>query len=190
MQCLIAPPCEWLVTADEVNLDRFHNRIRKVCALGRTWLALVTASMGLYLVLPDRGLAENNQGSGIKLVGTYAFRDSGQVTVTLPGSTTPTVLPLEAAGRTTFFANGTLSGLVSFSLGGTIFKMVPLTGTFTVNGDGSVSETFTQLTPPGLTLTFIAYPTPDGNTVTFVETDPGSTVSGISTRGLPTGDQQ
>ena len=47
------------VTADEVNLDRFHNRIRKVCALGRTWLALVAASVGLYLVLPDRGLAQS-----------------------------------------------------------------------------------------------------------------------------------
>ena len=50
------------VTADEVNLDRFHNRIRKVCALGRTWLVLITACMGLYLLLPNRGLAQNNQG--------------------------------------------------------------------------------------------------------------------------------
>jgi hypothetical protein len=47
------------VTADEVNLERFHNRIRKVWALGRTWLALVAASVGLYLVLPDRGLAQS-----------------------------------------------------------------------------------------------------------------------------------
>ena len=52
------------VTADEVNLDGFHNRIRKACALGRTWLALVTASMGLYLVLPDRGLAQNENDQG------------------------------------------------------------------------------------------------------------------------------
>ena len=30
--------------------------------IARRWLVLVTASMGLYLVLPDRGLAQNDQG--------------------------------------------------------------------------------------------------------------------------------
>jgi hypothetical protein len=145
--------------------------------------------MSLYLVLPDRGLAQNNQGSGIKLVipnGTYAFRDSGYVTDPNTGN----LLPLEAAGQETYFANGTLSGLVSFSLGGTIFKMVPLKGTFTVNADGSQSQTVTQLAPPGFTLHFDGWITPDGNTITFVATDPGSVVSGIATRGSPTGDQQ
>ena len=54
--------------------------------IARRWLVLVTASMGLYLVLPERGLAQNNQGQndqGINLVvpkGAYAFRDTGQVT--------------------------------------------------------------------------------------------------------------
>jgi hypothetical protein len=39
------------VTADEVNLDRFHNRIRKVCAL-----------VAATLILPALAYAQNNQG--------------------------------------------------------------------------------------------------------------------------------
>jgi hypothetical protein len=41
------------VTADEVNLDRFHNRIRKVCALvaGRSKVYLSAATMILIVTL-------------------------------------------------------------------------------------------------------------------------------------------
>ena len=92
------------------------------------------------------------------------------------------LLPLQGAGQETFFANGTITGLVSFSVGGTVFSRVMLTGTFTVNGDGSVSETLTQIGGPGRTLDFVAYLTPDGNTMTFVETDPGTIVSGFAKR--------
>jgi hypothetical protein len=55
-----------------------------------------------------------------------------------------------------------------------------LKGTFTVNGDGSVSL---SLTTPSETINFDAYFTPDGNTFTFVETDRGRNVSGFATRG-------
>jgi hypothetical protein len=50
------------VTADEVNLDRFHNRIREVRLIAGTWLASVTVSLGLYLGLTVCGLAQNDQG--------------------------------------------------------------------------------------------------------------------------------
>ena len=93
------------------------------------------------------------------------------------------MVPLQAAGQETFFANGKITGLVSFSYGGTIFSHVRLKGSFTVNGDGSVSQTVTQLDNPGLTLDFVAYLTPDGNTMTFVNTDTGTIVSGFATRG-------
>jgi hypothetical protein len=72
---------------------------------------------------------------------------------------------------------------VTFSIGGTVFSHVRLKGTSTVNADGSVSETETQLDSPGLKLHFDDYPTPDGNTITFVATDSGTIVSGFDTRG-------
>ena len=174
------------VTADKkVNLDGFHSPIRKLRVIARTWLALVTVSLGLYLGLPVCGLAQNNQGQngqGAKPGaphGTYAFQDSGYVPAVPPATG---LVPLQAAGQETFSDNGTITGLVSFSYGGTIFRLVRLKGTFTVNKDGSVSTTLTQLDPPGLTLDFDAWLTPDGNTMTFVNTDTGTIVSGFSTR--------
>src|SRR6516162_254206 len=169
------------VTADEVNLERIHYSFRNVCAL-----------LAATLILPALAYAQNNQGNGpgINLVvpnGTYAVRDSGYVFFP-PGSTT--LVPIAAAGRTTFIptgttnglVTGTTSGLVSFSFNGQIQRRIATRGTFTVNADGSVSLTETQLGGPGLTLNFDAYPTPDGNTITFVATDAGSIVNGIETR--------
>jgi len=73
---------------------------------------------------------------------------------------------------------------VTFSIGGQVFSGITLAGTFTVNADGSVSETFEQTSGPLMvTLHFTAYLTPDGNTSAFVATDPGSVVSGVATRG-------
>ncbi len=166
--------CKYLYTR-KMNLPLFHNRICKVCSL-----------VAATLILPTLAYAQNNQGDGRFGIkpgipsGTYAFQDSGYVPPT-PGATT--LVPLEAAGRLTFFANGTTSGLVTFSIGGTVFSHVRLKGTFTVNADGSVSETETQLDSPGLKLHFDDYPTPDGNTITFVATDSGTIVSGFDTRG-------
>jgi len=51
--------------------------------------------------------------------------DSGQVTP--PGSTTP--LPLAGAGLTTYFPNGTISGVVTYSLGGQVSVGVTLADT-------------------------------------------------------------
>ena len=59
---------------------------------------------------------------------------------------------------------------------------VTIHGTWTVNPDGSVSETEIQTGGPGLTLHFKDYPTLDGSTIYFVQTDPGSIVSGTDTR--------
>jgi hypothetical protein len=177
------------VTADEVNLDRFHNRIRKVMrSIVRRWLALVSVSLGLYLGLPVCGWAQNHQGQhdrgpGIKPGvpnGTYVFHITGLIPPT-PGATT--LVPLAAVGRTTYFPNGTDSGVTSFSINGQVLTGVTFKGTFTVNADGSVSETDQQTSPPGLLLHFILYFTPDGNTDTLIQTDPGTIASGIGTRG-------
>ena len=147
------------------------------------------------LILPALAYAQNNQGddqgnAGFAIPnGTYSFRDDGQVTVTPPGSSTPITLPIAAAGRITFIPTGTMNGLVIGKTSGVLTASIngqisPITikGTFQVNKDGSVFETEQQTGGPNALLHFTDYPTPDGNTITFVATDSGSIVSGIDTR--------
>jgi hypothetical protein len=90
------------------------------------------------------------------------------------------------AGRVTHFANetnGTESGVATASVNGQL-QTTTFTGTLTVNPHGvSWSETVTQTSPPSLTLHYILYPAPDGNTINEVETDPGTTAAGVLTRG-------
>jgi len=81
-----------------------------------------------------------------------------------------------------------LGGVASFSFGGEVFSGVTLAGTFTVNADGSVSATTKNSL--GEVLHLILYPTPDGNAIAFVQTDPGSITNGVLTRGTPTRDEQ
>jgi hypothetical protein len=156
-----------------MNPPLFHNRICKVCSL-----------VAATLILPTLAYAQNNQGNepGINLGipnGTYVSHITGLIPPT-PGATT--LVPLAAVGRVTYFANGTTSGVTSFSIGGQVQTGVTFVGTFTVNADGSVSETDKQTSGPGLLLHFSLYSTPDGNTLTFVQTDPGTIASGVETR--------
>jgi hypothetical protein len=155
----------------------------------RRWLVLVTASLGLYLGLPVCGLAQNDQGQndqgpGIKLGvpnGTYVFTITGYLAA--PAIPSNNQVPLAAAGRETYFANRTTSGVTTFSIGGQVQSRVTFAGAFTVNADGSVSETDTQTSGPGQVLHFDVYPTPDGNTLTTIQRDLGATATGFLTRG-------
>jgi hypothetical protein len=180
------------VTADEVNLDRIHNRIRKVCAL-----------VAATLILPTLAYAQNNQGDdqgdgrhgihpGVPN-GTYVGTESGWTPSFTP-TQHPVVdgqVPVAEAGRETFIPTGTTNGLAfgttsgvsAFSAGGQVFTGVTFAGTFTVNADGSVSATSTILTPFQETLHFILYPSTDGNTIAFVQIDRGATINGVMTRG-------
>jgi hypothetical protein len=98
-------------------------------------------------------------------------------------------VPLAVAGRVTHFANGTESGVATASVNG-VLSTVPFKGTLTLNPDGvSWSETVIQTSPPFFTLHYILYPTPDGNFINEVETDPGTTAAGVLTRGSPTEDE-
>jgi hypothetical protein len=147
-----------------MNIPLFH----KVCILAA-------------ILLPSLAFAEDTEGDAIRPGvpnGTYVFQDSGVVP-----SPSGTLVALGGAGKLTFFPNGTTSGVVSFSAGGIIFSRVVLKGTFVVNPDGSVLETETQHGGLNITLHFDDYVSPDGNTITFVGIDAGSTVSGVSTRG-------
>ena len=167
------------VAADEVNLDRFHNRIRKVCAL-----AVVT------LIFPALAYAQNNQGNGGSGIpkGTYVFNITGFFPPA-PGAFVAAVV------RTTYTPNatgtgGTTRSVASYSIfGGQLFTGVTVTGTFTVNKDGSLSETYTQTSSPFQTLHFISYPSPDAKTIAILQTDPGAVTSGVGTRGSTQNEQ-
>jgi hypothetical protein len=181
------------VTADSIKHELYAKKQSSLWRLTICGFCKVCSLVAATLILPAMAHAQNNQGnggSGINLVvpnGTYAVRDSGYVFFP-PGSTT--LVPIAAVGRTTFIptgttnglVTGTTSGLVSFSFNGQSQSRIAVRGTFTVNADGSVSVTETQLGGPGLTLHFDDYPTADGNTIMFVATDPGSIVNGVSTR--------
>ena len=143
--------------------------------------------MGLYLVLAaDRGLAQDDQGikPGVPN-GTYASHVTGYV----PAGPSGPLVPLAAAGNITYSADGTTNGVFTASINGQV-STFPVHGTWTINPDGSISETDVQAGGPGLTLHFRGYPTLDGNTITFVQTDTGSIASGIGTRGSPAGNEQ
>src|SRR5215472_14947240 len=156
------------------------------------WLVLVTASMGLYLLLPDRGLAQNNQGQNPTVTpgapidaginGTYSVHITGYVGL-------PSLIPLAVAGRVTHFINGdrgTERGVATTMVNGqkitTTFE-----GTLKLNPDGVswseiVNQTSTTSPPLLKGLTFILYPTPDGNIINEVETDGGTVAAGVLTR--------
>ena len=164
----------------KMNLPLFHNCIRKVCAL-----------VAATLILPTLAYADNNRdddhGDGRPGVpnGTYAFTNSGWVPA--HANQHPFVdgqVPLAGAGRWTFFADGTTSGASAFTAGGQVFS-ITFAGTFTPNGDGSFSATvtITSINPP-FTATdhFLLYPSPDGNTIGWLGTDPGETTNGVLTR--------
>jgi hypothetical protein len=71
--------------------------------------------------------------------------------------------------------------LGTFSAGGQVFS-ITFKGTFTPNGDGSFSAIINILTPFQVTVHYTFYPSPDGNTVAFVQTDLGNTENGVLTR--------
>ena len=126
------------------------------------------------LILPALAYAQNNQGDdqgdvrpGIKPGipnGTYVSHITGLVPAIPPATG---LAPIGAIVRLTYFPNaimsgGITSGVASFSVGGTVLTGVPIAGTFTVNGDGSVTEIDTQTSGPGLTLHLFCtlHPTP------------------------------
>lgn len=145
----------------------------------RKGLALSLAAaglMGLCLALPGRGRAQANAAAGVPAGiprGTYAFSNAGY-NVDSSGN----LIPNAVAGWETFFANGTTRGVTSTAVKG---QAVQRRGTYTGNPDGTVSETVTYA--QGVVLHFDDFPTPDGNTVAYVQTDAGAIASGVYTRG-------
>jgi hypothetical protein len=160
-------------------------RLGKLLAFAGAVIGLGT-TLGLPEVLADRAFAQDDQGikPGVPN-GTYASHVTGYV----PAGPSGPLVPLAAAGNITYSADGTTNGVFTASINGQV-STFPVHGTWTINPDGSISETDVQAGGPGLTLHFRGYPTLDGNTITFVQTDTGSIASGIGTRGSPAGNEQ
>jgi hypothetical protein len=87
------------VTADNVNVERIHNRIRRVCAL-------VTAT----LILPSLSYAQNNQGDNNQ--GDDLFSNNG-LSYLITITNAPDTQPLMARGVLTFHADHTVSSILS-----------------------------------------------------------------------------
>jgi len=103
------------VTADNVNVERIHNRIRRVCAL-------VTAT----LILPSLSYAQNNQGDNNQ--GDDLFSNNGlSYLITITTDTQAFV----ARGVLTFHADHTVSSILTGQGQPTvIFQGQKLTGSF------------------------------------------------------------
>jgi hypothetical protein len=142
-------------------------------------LSLATGFMGLCVTLPDRAMAQSDMVSCVHvgpLKGTYVYSYTGY-NVDSSGN----LIPFAVAGRATFSTNGTLSGeSTTATKGQAVASKVPYTGTYTVNADGSVSETDTDAN--GVVSHYDDFPSCDGNTITYGETDSGVISSGIETR--------
>jgi hypothetical protein len=183
------------VTADSIKHELCAKKQSSLWRLTIFGFCKVCSLVAATLILPALAYAQNNQGDdqgdgrpGIKPGipnGTYVSHITGLVPAIPPATG---LAPIGAIVRLTYFPNaimsgGITSGVASFSVGGTVLTGVPIAGTFTVNGDGSVTEIDTQTSGPGLTLHFILYPTPDANTIAILETDTGTIASGVETRG-------
>lgn len=100
------------------------------------------------------------------LKGKYIFSDTG---VTIVGSKQ---IPFADAGQETYDGNGHVRGVSTQSINGKISRLVTYSGTYTVTSQCIGTYTVTDTT--GFTSHFDQFIAPDGNKITYVETDPGT----------------
>ena len=101
------------------------------------------------------------------LHGTYLVAGSG----TIVG-----LGPISAVGEVTFDGGGNSIATYTASVNGTIHKGVTVVGTYTVNPDCTASHAESD----GSHYDYVV--APDGNAVTWIETDPGTVVTGTEVR--------
>lgn len=101
------------------------------------------------------------------LRGTYLVAGSG----TIVG-----LGPISAVGLVSFDGHGNSTATYTASVNGTINKGVTVTGTYTVNPDCTATHSESD----GSNYNYVV--APDGNTVTWIETDPGTVLSGTEVR--------
>ena len=87
--------------------------------------------------------------------------------------------PIAFAGMETYDGEGHVQGQLTQSINGAISR-VTYSGSYTVTPECVVTYTITDST--GVTTHFDEFVSPDGNEITFVQTDPGSILSGSERR--------
>jgi hypothetical protein len=148
-------------------------------------LPLATGLVGLALALPDRGAAQEagvhaGTATGINvgtLKGTYVFSGTGYIVDPSGKNQAPFAL----AGWEILYGNGAGRGVSTTTTKDGVQHRVAYTASYSVNADGSVTETDTD--ENGEVSHVDEFPLPDGSAFTWVVTDPGMILSGIETRG-------
>ena len=127
------------VTADEVNLDRFHKRIRKACALvaGRSKVYLSAATMILILTLVVPASAQKQVSFSGAIQGLEIDTPTGPNTLSVQGSTTGMATHL---GQFQLIYHLMVNTMTGQGTGGTA-------NLFNANGDSISMTFFGQLTP-------------------------------------------
>lgn len=107
--------------------------------------------------------------------GTYNYSYAGY---SVKGRT---ITRVAIAGLDHFNGDGTLSGISTAAIEGQKpQRLLKYTGTYKVNRDCTMSETETDET--GTVFHYDDFTTPDGSTISFVETDPNEVFSGTERR--------
>jgi hypothetical protein len=88
-------------------------------------------------------------------------------------------IPIANAGMETFDGKGAVEGRYTQSVNGEISRAT-YSGTYTITPECVVTYTITDST--GATSQFDEYVSPDGDELTFVQTDPGFVISGSERR--------
>lgn len=128
------------------------------------------ASLALAIItfaLAPQALSSQCPLGNATLHGSYSLIGPG----TIVG-----VGPVTAVGVETWDGQGNTFATYTASVNGTIYTGVTVTGTYSVNPDctGSAAEA------DGTHYNFVV--SPDGNNVTWIETDAGTVISGTETR--------
>ena len=180
------------VAADSIKHELYANKQSSLGSLRIFGFCKMCSLLAAFLILPALAYAQNNLG---RPHGVYTFNITGLIPLE-PGAVP---LPVAAVTRITYTTNaagtaGSTVGVASYSVNtspiATIFLNVPVTGTFTVQADGSLLETYFQQGPPNQILHFLSYPSPDANSIVILETDTGTVASGVGTRGQNQQNQQ
>jgi hypothetical protein len=112
------------------------------------------------------------------LQGTYAW-NAQSVQLAANGAAS-TQVPFAVAGVETFDGQGHSRGFFSQAVNGKISSRIAFTSRYTTNPDCTGTETITDAT--GAVSHFDQYTVPTGSRLTFAETDPGVTSSGVEVK--------
>ena len=133
----------------------------------------------LAMTLAPHCLMAQNEGfcTQATLKGAYVMSATG----TRYAGTPPQ--PVGTGGtvaKVVYDGQGGATSTQTLSAAGTIFRQITATGSYTVNSDCTGSKTFTSSTGQVSHFDFVV--TPNGQTITFIETDPGFVLTGTAVR--------